>query len=75
MFYIGGLGFVCQIIEPVTFTLCAFIFALFIIIILLFCINFFLPICIVLFALRNIAFGGYLGTRRNIYDVRPATVG
>ena len=28
MFYIGGRGFVCQIIEPVTFARCAFIFAL-----------------------------------------------
>ena len=28
MFYIGGLGFVCQIIESVTFARCAFIFAL-----------------------------------------------
>ena len=36
MFYIGGLGFVCQIIEPVTFARCALIFAL-----------------------RNIALGGY----------------
>ena len=53
MFYIGGRGFVCQIIEPVTFARCAFIFAL----------------C-------NIALGGYLDTRRNIilehlrHDVR-----
>ena len=39
MFYIG----VYQIIEPVTFARCAFIFAL-----------------------RNIALGGYLDTRRNI---------
>ena len=44
MFYIGGRGFVCQIIEPVTFARCAFIFALW-----------------------NIALGGYLDTRRNIY--------
>ena len=43
VFYIGGRGFVCQIIEPVTFARCAFIFAL----------------C-------NIALGGYLYTRRNI---------
>ena len=43
MFYIGGRRFVCQIIEPVTFARCAFIFAL-----------------------RNIALGGYLETRRNI---------
>ena len=43
VFYIGGRGFVCQIIEPVTFARCAFIFAL----------------C-------NIALGGYLDTRRNI---------
>ena len=43
MFYIGGRGFVCQIIEPVTFADCAFIFAL-----------------------RNIALGGYLDTRINI---------
>ena len=28
VFYIGGRGFVCQIIEPVTFARCAFIFAL-----------------------------------------------
>ena len=28
MFHIGGRGFVCQIIEPVTFARCAFIFAL-----------------------------------------------
>ena len=28
MFYIGGRGYVCQIIEPVTFARCAFIFAL-----------------------------------------------
>ena len=27
VFYIGGRGFVCQIIEPVTFARCAFIFA------------------------------------------------
>ena len=39
-FYIGGLGFVCQFIEPVTFARCAFIFAL-----------------------RNIALGGYLDKR------------
>ena len=44
MFYIGGRGFVCPIIEPVTFARCAF-----------------------MFALRNIASGGYLDTRRNIY--------
>ena len=37
VFYIGGHGFVCQIIELVTFACCAFIFAL-----------------------RNIALGGYL---------------
>ena len=37
VFYIGGRGFVCQIIEPVTFARCAFIFAL-----------------------RNIALGGYI---------------
>ena len=43
VFYIGGRGFVCQIIEPVTFPRCAFIFAL-----------------------RNIALGGYLDARRNI---------
>ena len=43
VFYICGRGFVCQIIEPVTFARCAFIFAL----------------C-------NIALGGYLDTRRNI---------
>ena len=43
VFYIGGRGFVCQIIEPVTFARCALIFAL-----------------------RNIALGGYLDTRRNI---------
>ena len=43
VFYIGGRGFVCHIIEPVTFARCAFIFAL----------------C-------NIALGGYLDTRRNI---------
>ena len=43
VFYIGGRGFVCQIIEPVTFARCAFIFAL-----------------------RNIALGGYLDTHRNI---------
>ena len=43
MFYIGGRGFVCQIIELVTFARCAFIFAL-----------------------QNIALGGYLDTRRNI---------
>ena len=43
MFYIGGRGFVCQIIEPVTFAHCVFIFAL-----------------------QNIALGGYLDTRRNI---------
>ena len=43
VFYIRGRGFVCQIIEPVTFARCAFIFAL-----------------------RNIALGGYLDTRRNI---------
>ena len=43
VFYIGGRGFVCQIIEPVTFARCVFIFAL-----------------------RNIALGGYLDTRRNI---------
>ena len=41
--YIGSRGFVCQIIELVTFARCAFIFAL-----------------------RNIALGGYLDTRRNI---------
>ena len=40
VFYIDGCGFVCQIIEPVTFVRCAFIFAL-----------------------RNIALGGYLDTR------------
>ena len=28
VFYIGGRGFVCQIIEPVTFARCALIFAL-----------------------------------------------
>ena len=28
MFYIGSRGFVCQIIEPVTFARCAFIFTL-----------------------------------------------
>ena len=28
MFYIGGCGFVCQIIETVTFARCAFIFVL-----------------------------------------------
>ena len=28
LLYIGGRGFVCQIIEPVTFARCAFIFAL-----------------------------------------------
>ena len=28
MFYIGGRGFVCKFIEPVTFARCAFIFAL-----------------------------------------------
>ena len=28
VFYIGGRGFVCQIIEPVTFARCAVIFAL-----------------------------------------------
>ena len=44
MFYIGSRGFVCQIIEPVTFAHCTFIFAL-----------------------RNIALGRYLDTRRNIY--------
>ena len=43
VFYIRGRGFVCLIIEPVTFARCAFIFAL-----------------------RNIALGGYLDTRRNI---------
>ena len=43
VFYIGGHGFVSKIIELVTFTRCAFIFAL-----------------------RNIALGGYLDTRRNI---------
>ena len=43
VFYIGGSGFVCQIIEPVTFARCTFIFAL-----------------------RNIALGGYLDTCRNI---------
>ena len=52
MFYIGGSGFVCQIIESVTFARCTFIFAL-----------------------RNIALGGYLDTRRNIkhlrHNVRP----
>ena len=26
VFYIGGLGIVCQIIEPVTFARCAFIY-------------------------------------------------
>ena len=41
--HVGGRGFVCQVIEPVTFARCAFIFAL-----------------------RNIALGGYLDTRRNI---------
>ena len=46
VFYIGGRRFVCQIIEPVTFARCAFIFAL-----------------------RNIALGGYLDTRRNIYGM------
>ena len=46
MFYIGGRGLVCQIIELVTFARCAFIFAL-----------------------RNIALGGYLDTRRNIYGM------
>ena len=29
MFYIGGLGFVCPIIEPVTFARCAFFFFFF----------------------------------------------
>ena len=53
MFYIGGRGYVCQIIDPITFGRCAFIFAL-----------------------RNIALGGYLDARRNIlehirHDVRP----
>ena len=43
LFYIRGREFVCQIIEPVTFARCAFIFAL-----------------------RNIALGVYLDTRRNI---------
>ena len=43
VFYISGRGFVCQIIEPVTFARRAFIFAL-----------------------RNIALGRYLDTRRNI---------
>ena len=28
VFYIGGRGFVCQIIEPVTFARCAIIFSL-----------------------------------------------
>ena len=28
MFYIGSRGFVCQIIEPVTFARCVFIFVL-----------------------------------------------
>ena len=28
VFYICGRGFVCQIIEPITFARCAFIFAL-----------------------------------------------
>ena len=28
MFYIGGCGFVCQIIDPVTFARCMFIFTL-----------------------------------------------
>ena len=42
LFYIGSRRFVCQIIEPVTFACCVFIFAL-----------------------RNIALGGYLDTRRN----------
>ena len=46
MFYIGGRGFVCQIIEQVTFARCAFIFAL-----------------------RNIALGGYLATCRNISNI------
>ena len=52
MFYIGGRGFVCQIIEPVTFARCAFIFAL----------------C-------NIALGGYLDTRRNIKNIYGTTYG
>ena len=44
MFYIGDHSCVLhQIIEPVTFAHCAFIFAL-----------------------RNVALGGYLDTRRNI---------
>ena len=43
LIYMGGRGFVSQIIEPVTFARCAFIFAL-----------------------RNIALGGYLDTCRNI---------
>ena len=44
VFYIGGRCCVlCQFIELVTFSRCAFIFAL-----------------------RNIALGGYLDTRRNI---------
>ena len=41
VFYIGGRGFLRQIIEVVTFARCAFIIAL-----------------------RNIAFGGYLVTRK-----------
>ena len=52
MFYIRGRGFVCQIIEPVTFARCAFIFAL-----------------------RNIALGGYLDTRRNIKNIYGKTYG
>ena len=52
VFYVGGRGFVRQIIEPVTFARCAFIFAL-----------------------RNIALGGYLDTRRNIKNIYGTTYG
>ena len=51
VFYIGGRGCVlCQIIEPVTFAHCTFIFAL-----------------------RNIALGGFLDTHRTI-NFRTFTV-
>ena len=43
MFYIGGRGLVCQVLEQVIFARGAFIFAL-----------------------RNIALGGYLDTSKNI---------
>ena len=84
MFYIGGRGFVCQIIEPVTFA-CLYLHCrishwadtsgvpyereFYIGGSTLLC-QFIEPVtfarCTFIFALRNIALGGYLDTRRNI---------